>query len=224
MSRKHLAKILGLAVTAALVISAVAAAAASAHTWTISGSNLASGSSETVAAELAAGSTATLTGTLLGQEFVLNSTKLTSEEGKITQGSNAEDSGKLVFSELTVVKPAGCHVTSPIRTKALKTELVSRTGDEQAYDKFTPASGETFATIEVFGCAVEGLYNVKGVAYGKGNAWGTEAVNQPLEFTPAINELFGAGLTLGTNPATLTANGTNHLTGPHAGQVFGAIK
>ncbi|MCW2982184.1 MAG: hypothetical protein JWO14_3911 [Solirubrobacterales bacterium] len=223
MSKKHLAKIISLAAMAALMISAVAAASASAHTWKIAGTSL-SGSNG-VTAELASGTHATLTGTLLGQEFVLDAGHLTSEEGKITQnGTVAEDSGKLIFSELTVTKPANCSVTSPIKTKALKTELVAHTGSTHAFDKFAPASGEVFATIEVTGCSVEGLYNVKGTTYGEAETWGNELVAQPLAFSPAINTTLGGALTLGSNAATLTASGLNHLSGTNVGKVFGAIE
>jgi hypothetical protein len=216
MSRKNLAKVVGLAMAIALVTSAFAAASASATTWSVSGSPLAEGKAngKTVNASLKAGTTATLKGKLLGQEFVLHATTLSSENGLIYQeGSAAKDSGVLVFSGLSVEKPSpACEVASPIKTKPLASELTMDVGgSETAYDKFVPAEGLVFATITVKGCAVAGSYNVKGEVFGEGNEYGVEETPQPLNFSPAINASQGGSLTLGSNAAELTLEGENTL-------------
>jgi hypothetical protein len=224
-NKRHALKVLGLAVMAALAISALASVTASASTWTVEGGSV----PQAVKATLKAGSTAKLEGTLLGQDFVLTATTLSSmapegEEGDATiyqEGAKAKAKGRLSFSGLTVDKPAGCTVTSPIVTKNLTGEVVKHTGSGNGFVKFTPTTGAgtTFANITVKGCAVAGTYPVKGTVYGEGNAWGTMAAEQPLNFTPAINTTLGGGLTLGTNAAKLTAEGVNHLV---SGKKFGA--
>jgi hypothetical protein len=223
MTRKrHVLKVLGLTVVAALAITAFASASASAAgTWKVEGTALTEGTANGVGvnAALETGSTATLKGKLLGQEFVLTSTVLSSSGGLIYQEGGAKDEGVLEFSGLTVDKPSPtCAVESPIKTKQLKSELVDN-GSANAYDKFFPAEGEVFATLKISGCAVAGSYNVKGTVYGKGNTWSTEVASQPLTFTPAINTELGGALTLGTSPAELTMNGVNTLT---SGLKFGA--
>jgi hypothetical protein len=239
-TKKHLGRIIGLAIMATLAVSAFVAATASAHQWTIGGQTLSvlkgtgTANGVGVTAELEGGTTAKLKGTLLGKTFVLTSTTVDSDEGTIFQEGNvAKDSGILTFSGLTVDEPAGCAVESPIKTKPLTTELVTHkfkdengteTTSLKAYDKFFPEEGEVFATIKVTGCAVAGSYNVKGVVYGEAEEWGVEKVNQPLNFSPAINATLGGSLTLGSNAAELTASGTNHLIGALAGSAFGAEK
>jgi hypothetical protein len=224
-TRKHFAKILGMAIVASLAIAAFAAASASASHWKVEGAKLAEGTAngKGVSAALKAGTTATLKGKLLGQEFVLTATTLSSSEGRIYQeGTESKDEGFLEFSGLTVDKPAGCGIESPIKTKALKSLLVDHSTSTHAYDKFFPAEGEVFATIKVTGCAVAGSYNVKGTTFGEGNVWGEEFVEQSLNFSPAINTTLGGALTLGTSAAELTLEGVNTLNGAEAGKKFGA--
>jgi hypothetical protein len=222
-TRKHVVKIIGLAVMAALAISAFASASASAATWTVEGAKLEEGTAKGVSAsaKLKTGTTAVLEGELLGQEFVLTSTTLSSSSGTIFQeGTKAKDSGVLEFSGLSVDKPSPtCAVESPIKTKSLTSELVDHSGSTKAYDKFFPEEGEVFATIKVSGCAVAGSYNVKGVVYGEAEAWGVSLASQPLKFNPTINATLGGSLTLGTKAAKLSAEGVNTLA---SGKAFSA--
>jgi hypothetical protein len=217
--KRHALKVLGLAVMAALAISALASVtAASASTWTVEGGTV----PQEVSATLKEGTTAKLEGTLLGQEFILTASALSSmawegEAGDAViyqEGAVAKAKGRLSFSGLTVHKPATCTVTSPIVTKNLTAEVVDHTGSGNGFVKFTPetGAGTTFANIVVKGCPVAGTYPVKGTVYGEGNAWGTMATSQPLNFSPAINTTLGGSLTLGVNAAKLTAEGVNHLT------------
>jgi hypothetical protein len=219
---KQLARIVALAAVAALAIVAFASASASAATWTVEGKTLTEGTANGLAvnATLKKESTAVLKGEVLGQEFLLTSTKLTSLNGLIYQElpGVAKDEGVLEFSELTLDKPAGCKVKGGVvKTKQLTSELVphpkgeGEEGNNRGYDKFFPEEGEVFTTITLEGCAAAGPYNVKGVVYGQGEAWGTEKAEQPLTFSPTVNSTLGGSLTLGVKPATLTAEGVNHL-------------
>jgi hypothetical protein len=224
--KRHALKILGVAVMASLAISAFAAASASASHWTVGGSGATLTEATNVEASLKPETSAKLVGTLLGQTFELTATTLSSSgwegTGSATiyqEGLLSKAKGRLSFSGLTVDKPSGCTVTSPIVTKNLTAELIDHTGNEHAFVKFFPEEGATFATIVVKGCAVAGSYPVKGTVYGEGNVWGTETAEQPLNFSPAINETLGGALTLGVNPATLTAEGINKLS---SGAKFGA--
>lgn len=171
-------------------------------------------------AVLKEGTTATLKGEVLNSKVTITATTLSSSSGTIFQeGTLAKDSGILEFSGLSVDEPAGCKVKSPIKTKELTSELVDHAGNEHAYDKFFPETGEVFATVTIEGCAIAGSYNVKGKVYGEANKWATPAAKQPLAFSPAINTTLGGELTLGTKPAELTLEGVNTL---ESGKSFSA--
>jgi hypothetical protein len=178
--------------------------------------------------EMKEGTTATLKLTLFGQPLDLTASTLASAGwggvGSATikqEGTKASATVTLGFSGLKVDRPAGCTVAEPLVTRDLTAEVVEHPTSEHAYVKFFPEEGETFATIVVKNCAVAGSYPVKGTVYGEGDVWGTESVNQPLNFSPAINETLKGALTLGVKPAKLTAEGTNHLASEVA---FGAEK
>jgi hypothetical protein len=206
-----------------LAIGAFAATSASAATWTVEGSKLSgegTANGLAMSSKLKAGTTATMKGVLLGQEFVLTSTTLSSSGGTIFQeGSKAKTSGVLEFSGLTVDKPAGCSVESPIKTKALTGELVG--GHEKKGKKTTPEEGEVFATIKVSGCAVAGSYNVKGVVYAEDGFWGALLAGILWIIGTKVTHTFApeSKLTLGTSPVELTAEIEDTLA---SGKKYGA--
>lgn len=225
--KKHALKILGLAVMAALALSVFTAASAPAATWKVEGASLSHGESRNATAALKEGTGLTLTGTILGQHFHITFTSLFSTgwsggSGSINQsGTIAKLILRYIFSSIHIHTPAGCTVTSPFETKNLTAEVVSHKESETAYVKFFPEEGETLGTIVVKGCAVAGSYPLKGVFYGEGNKFGEEFVNQKLNFSPTINTILGGNVTLGTGPATLTAETTYHL---ESGSKFGVVK
>jgi hypothetical protein len=211
-----------LAVACALAICACGPVAASAHNWIIEGSTLGNGSSAAASLALKTGTTLTLKSKLLGQEFVLTSTTLSSSEALITQsGTAAKGSVTLSLSGLTVDKPAGCTVTSPITTKKLTFEAFTHTGSTHAFDRFFPHAGTVIGTIKVGSCAVAGSYNLTGDIYGETGVWGTANVSQTLVFSPAINATLGGNITIGVSTAELTAEATDALTGSNAGKAWG---
>jgi hypothetical protein len=216
------AKFTGLAIVVALTIGAFASASASAATWTVEGSKLSEGTANGLptSTKLKAGTTATLKSTLLGQEFVLTASSLSISSGTIFQeGSKAKGSGVLELSGLSIDKPAGCSVESPIKTKALTSELVDVAGNENRFQKIFPEEGEVLATIKVSGCALAGSYNLKGVIYALDSPWGILlalmlwAINTHINHTAA-----GSGVTLGASPAELSAE---FETGLSSGKKFG---
>ena len=213
-TRKHLAKLIGLAVMAALVISAFASASASAATWTVEGAKLGEGTANGVPAHasLKSGASAMMRVTLLGKKFAITAATFSSLGGTIFQeGTRAKASGVLEFSGLTVHEPAGCTVEAPIKTKALTGELVDHSGSSLAYAKFVPEEGEVFTTLKISGCAIAGSYNLKGVVYGQGEEWGKELKFQPLKFSPTINSTLGGSFTAGSNSAELFMESENTL-------------
>ncbi len=72
--------------------------------------------------------------------------------------------GTLTYTGVSVIKPAGkgCKVKGEkVETK----EITATTKGQEMAMKFTPASGEVFASFEIEGCsigALNGLYEVKG--------------------------------------------------------------
>lgn len=174
-TRRNLARIVGLVVVSLIAITVVQSAVASAATWTVEGKKLSEGTANGLASEAALeiGTTATFKGKVLGQEFVLTAKKVSSSSGTIFQeGTKAKSSGAYEFSELTVDKPAGCTVSSPIKTNAMTGELVDHSGSSDLFEKFVPEEGETIATIKISGCAIAGSYPLKGTFYGEDGIWG----------------------------------------------------
>lgn len=104
--------------------------------------------------------------------------------------------GKEVVFELsgcTVVEPVGCSVPSTLKFEQLN--AISEVAGEVDKIKFTPATGETIATIKLSGCAAAGSYKLKGTATAR-----VQAASRPsLEFSST-----SSSLTLGANSATLT--------------------
>jgi hypothetical protein len=161
--------------------------------------------------------TFTLLSTIAGSEVELTAGKLAcSSNAKIaTTGSGASqmavDSGTLVFSEVTVMKPLGCTVAeSTITTEPLSTNLEME--GTAVYDKFVPTSGEKFAVVKIRKCAAEGNYNVTGYIRGRSpNTTGTQSTNQKLIFDAASNVAPISELKLGGNAASLLGEANNEL-------------
>jgi hypothetical protein len=221
--RKHLITILGLVVLGSLAGSAFAVTSAQAHNWLSNHLKIVNNSALDVTIEMEPKTTAVIKGTVMGGEFLLTATTLDSDNGLLTQsGTTAKDSGSLTLSGLTVDKPAGCTVTSPVETKPLTSEVVTHTGSNLVYDKWFAETGETIATVTVTGCGIAGSYALKSKEFfSKGNEFGVEVVNQPFEFSEAINKTLKGSMTLAGNAVEFTASTTTHLIGGALGGEFG---
>jgi hypothetical protein len=57
--------------------------------------------------------------------------------------------------------------------------------------------------------------------FSKGNEFGVEVVNQPFEFSEAINKTLGGSMTLAGSAVEFTANTTTILLGGSKGAVWG---
>jgi len=209
-------KRLGIALVASLALAAVFASSAFATAtttksfWREAGTKLSSGTTKAV--KCSAGASFILKGTVAGAETEIKAAKLECPSGDVIkqEGEQAIATGTLKFSELTVLKPAGCKTNASITTKALtaKTFMEGTT----TYERFAPTEGEVFANVPLTECAAEGTYPAKGNVFGQAsNPTGTEAANQPLTFSGAINTTAGGSLTLGTNAATISGVANNEL-------------
>jgi hypothetical protein len=211
-------KKLGLTLAAVLALagimasSAFATATATKGHWVVSGSPLGASESKTVTCAKASGAANfKLAGKVLGSEIELEATGVECLESNISNpGEFAQDSGKLRFTGVSVVKPVGCSTTATLTTNALSTQVYME--GTTSYDRFAPTSGTTFVPVPITGCAAAGTYPVKGTDFGRSpNATGVESAHQKLEFSAAINTTAGGALTLGTEPATLSGEAENTL-------------
>jgi len=209
-------KRLGIALVASLALAAVFASSAFATAtttksfWREAGTKLSSGTTKAV--KCSAAENFILKGTVAGAETEIKATTLECPSGDVIkqEGEQAIATGTLKFSGLTVLKPSGCKTNASITTKPLtaKTFMEGTT----TYERFAPTEGEVFANVPLTECAAEGTYPAKGNVFGQaGNPTGTEAVNQPLTFSGAINTTAGGALTLGTNAATISGKANNEL-------------
>jgi hypothetical protein len=234
-------KKLGLAIGAIMMIGAIMASSAFAEAtnpasqWYVGGSKLASGSSKNVhcgiEGSLQLTGTVGVTAVTLQATGIdcLNATGTASSESLIKQtGTAAQDEGVLDFTGVSFVKPSTCFVaaagtTTPqvteIKTSNLASEIWME--GETTYDRFKPASGETFASFGIGGasCSIATKeVKVTGVAWGQTNKTGVGAVHQPVTFSEAIEkkasgEKEAAILKLGSKPAYVIGGVSNTLAG-----------
>jgi hypothetical protein len=133
----------------------------------------------------------------LGQNLKFECTGVTGG-GKLQNievGGERKVEGKEFIFELsgcTVLEPAGCKMASGLKTVQLK--AISEAVGETDRLKFTPASGETLATIKIEGCAAAGSHQLKGAASGE-----VQANAKTIEFSTSS----GSSLTFGSQPATV---------------------
>lgn len=132
-------------------------------------------------------------------------------------GANAVGAGKLEATGVHMVEPAKCEDGPTIISNKVKAVLGMKKGSSTiATIKFEPASGTTFETAKISGCAIAGSYIVKGVVYAEVvNFTGVFAKNQRLRFSPAIQTDAGeeGSLRFGANPAFITAEAQGSLEG-----------
>jgi hypothetical protein len=197
-----------------MAATAVASPTETTGKWNVAGTTLSG--SETVNCHVKSGTSIILGATIGGASLKLNATGVECVESTIFHDSGfARDAGKLKFTGVTVVAPTGCQTTSSLTTKALKTQLFME--GTTVYDKFTPASGETFFSLAITECGAEGSYPWTGFFYGKSsNATAIASATQTLTFGSAVNAAAGNGLRLGGNTGTITAEVENTLASGNA--------
>jgi hypothetical protein len=134
-------------------------------------------------------------------------------------GGAAIGSGKIKFTGVTAMAPAKCKVRNEsVETTALKIEAHYMEG-ETVYVKFSPASGEAFATVQLENkstgetCPISTGVVVKGSLYAQAeNKTGVAATLQNVTLDPAINATAGGELKVGTEKASLYGKAGFELT------------
>jgi hypothetical protein len=154
-----------LALVACLALTAAAAnGAQAALNWNIAGSSLGAGS-ETVTIGTD-GSGWELNGTTLGTTIELRASGLQCASTCKIEGA-VESSGKLKFTGVTVMKPAGCSAGNPgqvpgtITTNALvdQVEMDEFAGSTVVFDQFSPASRRDLRRSRIHPARVPALRN-----------------------------------------------------------------
>jgi hypothetical protein len=180
--------------------------------------------SETIAATQVG--TSTFTAHVSGTAYELKATGINCVNCKIeNSGGTAIGSGELEFTGVTVVQPVGCTTPSTFKTKPLSVTADWMIGTVN-YVKFVPTAGPTtaFATINITGPCATTLVPKGTVFVQSANATGTQAVEQQVSSSEAINTAAGgvAGtLHVGTEFAALTGTVKFKMSGAKAGVAFG---
>jgi hypothetical protein len=168
--------------------------------------------------------TATFTTEVGSTKYVLEATGIECVECEIENvGGTADGSGHLKFTGVTVKEPAGCEVDSEIETTTLFVTADWMSGTTN-YIEFEPILGSTheFAIIEITTCALETILVPKGSVFVQSqNATGTQAVEQEVHSSAAINAAAGGSLKNGTKTASLMANAKFKMSGSKSGLAFG---
>jgi hypothetical protein len=120
--------------------------------------------------------------------------------------TGASGVGFLEFSEITVVSPPNCTLTSA-KTKELSLNADYMEGTS-AMVLLTPTAGSTtaFASFELQGgsCALSTPIVPKGTVFGKAaNATGVQSTSQEVSVSPSINSTAGGSMVVGLKPAAL---------------------
>jgi hypothetical protein len=204
-------KKLGVAILAALALSAVVTGTSQAAMWNSSGvGTWASGTSKPAKGRLKAGTTGVLVSKVLGSPFKITFEVFETFETTLIQNFlfAQHTTARWRFVSITIDEPVGCKVSGAVETNPLTG--TAQMGNTEAtkgsvYEKFAPSSGEVLSTIKLTECAAAGSYQLKGTLYLKGtNPTGTAAVWQEAVTSGEINSSQGGALTLGKEAATLT--------------------
>lgn len=118
-----------------------------------------------------------------------------------------------------VVGQPTCAVAEPISLKA-NTEPLTSASTSQLFNRYVPAESK-FATVKISGCGFAGEYAVEGSFAGEFEA-GEERIEEPIIFTPKIEEEAGTSLKFGGKAATLEGKIAIAASGAFAGQKVAA--
>jgi hypothetical protein len=242
----HLKKMFA-ALIACLALGAVAANSAQAEgtCWTIEGTCLSG--SETVHIEKHAGSSLSLTATVIGQPLTLNATGVHCAIGATCTIDNTvspnHSEGALEFTGVTVVEPANCTVSSPVNPAGTVTTnpltdtvIMDRLGGTAVFDKFFTDNDQPLVVlvfggpkcefdeleVPVFGTVTGRAVHASGDIPTKTNE---QFVVQSLLFNKAEQETGGGHLYVGegsANEAFFDGTVDNALSGPETGKIWGS--
>jgi hypothetical protein len=217
-----------------LVLAATTADAAQAAQWTVGAEGTGPGTTllqEEVEIE---GGPLTLTSTVLGTPISLTAKSVEcSPEIVCFIFGAGESRGRLTYANIKV-DPSTCSVNSPgqsagtIQTKPLVDKIIMDpiAGSTVIFDKFSPASGTTFAEIELTGASCpfsELSAKITGTLTGESlDPTGHLTVDQLFVFGSTQQTTGGGSLKLGTATAVLSGVINTFLGGINFGWAFGA--
>jgi hypothetical protein len=156
--------------------------------------------------------------------YWLQATGVECEGCKITNGTTAAEKamakGKIKFTGVSVLAPAGCTTNSTVTTSEIFAHA-DYMHEGKAYVKFEPAKGPTtlFATVPITGCeALNTSLAVKGYVFGQALLnTGEASASQTITFNEAIHKTTESTLAVGTSTAILDAGATAQAGGVEFG-------
>jgi hypothetical protein len=225
-------RMLPLALVAVLAFSAIAAAAAQAHEWSIvNGKNKVgteiSGTHTLAELELASETVSSSGGPFTLSSFIGTTAimvECATEENTGTIIKGGTDTATITFKTCKLTKPTPNVCTVPNITATTKTELI--TVGTKLYDEFLPeVAGGKFATLKIEGaeCSLKGSYEVKGSTAGYDSASATNQEKHTLVFSSTVSSEAGTALTLGTKAATLTGSSVEKLSGANLNKSWSGV-
>jgi hypothetical protein len=239
-------KKIALALFACLALGAFAANAAQAAEWTVAkaggGSERLAGPEKVECHKHSSSETLKITTKFLGSPVEITAKQIDCVEATIdtTAGGVAHSKGKLTFTEVSVDKPALCHLPSDLTTEVLTDEVIMdpTAGSNTVADKFFPevaGGGILTLTFEGAECPVAGTpVPVKGTLCGESvhtntagtafemNLTGELRTPQTLLFGEAQQSTFGCEMRAGNEKIFLFGAVDTVLAGANVGKAFGA--
>lgn len=214
--------VFGVALIAALALSAMGASAAQAFEWQIKGQTF---KELGITEETFSSSGGALQYTWKnGGETWTWSCGSESSTGVLFQGGTSQTVFKWSECKFTSGVPfaAKCGITPPIES-TVKSELVEVKG--APYEKFSIAPGGSAMKVNVWACLLEGTWAFSGNYAAKIEPLGTQLSEQPLTFSQITDQTVGTAIfPAGVPTAILRIDGSlkETLTGKNAGKSWGA--
>jgi len=133
----------------------------------------------------------------------------------------AQGTGRIKFTEVTVIEPAGegCWVSGSTGVKGtllsqpLRWEFVTVGGKE--FIGFYPLTGSAYLPFSIGGgscSALSGSYSIGGSLFAKGSGFSSNSTTHEFSFTEAIQKEAGGHLTTGVYPITFEGTLSEALT------------
>jgi hypothetical protein len=182
---------------AALAVTAVVSASASAAEWFVAGKALGTGSKATLTSKAVVDEAAVLN--VPGLEIKISCSGLSGTNPEII-GKDAGQATALTFESCSESSPAACKLSSPTVVTEPITALVSKgTGTDDRVN-FKPKTGKTFATLTFTGetCSLRGEKGVNGQVLTDAPTGQTELASQTLS---GLGSVENVSLEIGGNHA-----------------------
>ncbi len=139
-------------------------------------------------------------------------------EATITNsGSKAKVKFRLTIKEVQILEPAGCTIPGgEFETEEISGQIYME--GSKALLRLAPTASETFAEIEIEGCAITGAYPLRGTMFGEAlNATNVLAAEQTFSYRPPVQAAAGGTLTFGGHAAAV--EGVVSITPVAGGQI-----